>query len=328
MSGLAPLLNLDELEQDAPLVEEPPRMALDLIDEDPDQPRTEFDPVALQELADSIAASGGVKSPVSLRPHPFAPGRYMLNFGARRLRASRLAGLPDIPYFIDRKVDSFDQVAENEQREPLTALELALFIKARLDQGMTQADIARRLGKNRGFVSKHAALIDAPAVVLDALRVGKLAGVNEAYELGKLHASHPEAVEKWAAQQQEIPRSAIVALRDQLESPAVTASAPGSVPQSGPALVVPEVEAKGEVSVAGPATPMVKQAKVSVAPALSPQPVPSRPALMAKYKGQPLELDLVNVPPAAGHLYGRRPGSPRRLTVPAGDIKLTGFARV
>jgi ParB family chromosome partitioning protein len=327
MSGLAPLLNLDELEQDAPLMEEPPRMALDLIDEDPDQPRTEFDPVALQELADNIAASGGVKSPVSLRPHPLMPGRYMLNFGARRLRASRLAGLPDIPYFIDRKVDSFDQVAENEQRAPLTAMELALFIKARLDEGMTQADIARRLGKNRGFVSKHAALIDAPAVVVDALRVGKLAGVNEAYELGKLHAAHPEAVDQWAAQQQEIPRSAIVALRDQLESPAVTVSAPGPVMQSGPTLAGPEDEANGKVIVLGSATPPAKRAKVSAAPA-APQPAATRPVLMAEYRGQPLELDVVNEPPAAGHLYGRRPGSPRRLTVPAGEVKLTGFARV
>jgi ParB family chromosome partitioning protein len=103
-------------------------------------------------------------------------------------------------------------------RADVEAMELALFIKARLDDGMTQAEIARRLGKSRGFVSKHAALIDAPTVVVDALRSGRLAGVNEAYELGNLHAAHPQVVEQWVARQHEIPRSAIVELRERLEA--------------------------------------------------------------------------------------------------------------
>src|SRR6476619_5087934 len=72
---------------------------LGLIDEDPEQPRMEFDPTSLQELASTIA-DRGVCQPVSVRLHPGVPGRYMLNFGARRLRAARLAGRHEIPAFL------------------------------------------------------------------------------------------------------------------------------------------------------------------------------------------------------------------------------------
>jgi ParB family chromosome partitioning protein len=315
MSGLAPLLNLDELEQDTPVVEEPPRMALDLIDEDPDQPRTEFDPVALQELADNIAASGGVKSPVSLRPHPLAPGRYMLNFGARRLRASRLAGLPDIPYFIDRQVDSFDQVAENEQREPLTAMELSLFIKARVAEGMTLTEIAERLGKSKSFISRAAVLAEAPECVQAAYRDGRLRGSTEAYELAKLHAQTPAEVEQWTANVQEITRTTLTTLKERLASltaPAVALTVEAKTPAAAPANQLEKPNASA------------KLAKVATAPA--PRSAPARPVLMAEYKGQPLALDVADVPAAPGHVYGRRLGSSRRLTVPAAHLKLTGFA--
>lgn len=328
LGGLAPLLDIDQLD-DAPTPaarsQEAPRMALDLIDEDPNQPRTDFDPVALQELADSIQVSGGVKSPVSLRPHPTAPGRYMLNFGARRLRASRMLGLADIPYFIDRKVDSFDQVIENEQRSNLTAIELALFIKARLAEGMEQQEIARRLGKSKALVSKHASLIDAPDVVMDALRTGKAAGANEAYELRRLHADHPQAVEQWAAGQDTITRSALTELRQRLSAPAVQ---PEVLPV--PAAVQP---AAVEAPVVAPAV----AAPSAAAPAAKPAPAksdagqtakasPAPLVLVGEYKGQRLELDLSARPAVAGHVFGRRPGSSRRLTVPAAEVRLVGFA--
>jgi ParB family chromosome partitioning protein len=309
MSGLAPLLNLDELEQDTPVVEEPPRMALDLIDEDPDQPRTEFDPVALQELADNIAASGGVKSPVSLRPHPLAPGRYMLNFGARRLRASRLAGLPDIPYFIDRQVDSFDQVAENDQREGLTAMELALFIKARMAEGMTQREIGRRMGRSESYISRATALLDAPDCVTAAYREGRLRGGTEAYELRKLHAQNPEMVEQWSAGAQEVTRTTLAELKQQLAAPAITVSAQAPAP----AAPAPEHSAKATAA----SVPVVGQTAK-----------PVRRVLMGEYRGQPLELDAVNEPATPGHLFGRRPGNARRLTVPAAEVKLMGFGPV
>ncbi len=109
---------------------QPLSLPLDAIDEDPDQPRSEFDPVSLQELADTIAARG-VRQPISVRPHATVPERWMLNFGARRLRASKLARQATIPAFVDETADSYDQVIENEQRESLKPMELALIVQRR-----------------------------------------------------------------------------------------------------------------------------------------------------------------------------------------------------
>jgi len=106
-------------------------LAIDLIDEDPLQPRSEFEAESLGELAKTIAARG-VLQPVSVRTHPEQAGRWMLNFGARRLRAARLAGKTEIPAFVEEAADSLDQLLENEQRENLQLLEVALFVQRQL----------------------------------------------------------------------------------------------------------------------------------------------------------------------------------------------------
>ena len=104
------------------------------IDEDPDQPRLEFDDEPLKELAATIAERG-VRSPVSVRPHPSSPGRWLLNYGARRLRAAKLAGLSELPAFEDKSADSYDQVIENEQREGLEAARAGALREAPAGQG-------------------------------------------------------------------------------------------------------------------------------------------------------------------------------------------------
>ena len=164
----------------------------------PGQPRSDFDAEALQQLADTIAQRG-VRQPVSVRPHPQQPSRWILNFGARRLRASKLANKTEIPAFVDTMADGYDQVIENEQREALKPLELALFVQRRLALGESQAEIARRLGKSRSFVCHASALIDAPDWLMDAYRNGKCTGMSDLYELRRLHDAHPQRVETWAA---------------------------------------------------------------------------------------------------------------------------------
>jgi ParB family chromosome partitioning protein len=119
---------------DLPDAGTPLRLALDAIDEDPEQPRQEFDEQALAELAGTIRERG-VRQPVSVRSHPQQPGRWMLNFGARRLRACKLAGLSEIPAFVDNTANSIDQFIENEQRTGLTPLEIALFVQRSLNRG-------------------------------------------------------------------------------------------------------------------------------------------------------------------------------------------------
>ena len=215
-------LDFDALALDQPTLTAsgtPLLLPIDAIDEDPAQPRLEFDAEALQQLADTIAERG-VRQPVSVRTHPGQPGRWMLNFGARRLRASHLAGKTAIPAFVDEAADSYDQVIENEQREGLKPLELALFVQRRLVAGDSQADIARRLGKSRTYVMYATALIDAPDWLLNAYRDGRCRGSRELHELRGLHAEHPKPVEDWMEATEVISRDRIAALRADLSVPA------------------------------------------------------------------------------------------------------------
>jgi ParB family chromosome partitioning protein len=165
------------------------------IDEDPTQPRHEFDDEPLKELAATIG-DRGVRSPISVRPHPKDAGRWMLNYGARRLRATRLAGLKEIPAFVDKAADSYDQVIENEQREGLKPLELALFVKGELEKGVSQAEIARRLGKSQTYMTFVRAMIDPPAWLMEVYRAGRCRNAAQLYELRRLHESDPERVEQ------------------------------------------------------------------------------------------------------------------------------------
>ena len=196
-------LQLDELAAlDAPTLTtsgQPLMLAVDSIEEDPDQPRHEFDSNALNELAVTIRERG-VRQPISVRPNLQRAGRWLLNFGARRLRVSRLAELKEIPAFIDTTADSYDQMIENEQREGLKPLELALFVQKRLAIGDNQAEIAKRLGKSRQWVTLTTALIEAPDWLLQAYREGRCRGMNELYELRRLHGEYSGSVETWVAQ--------------------------------------------------------------------------------------------------------------------------------
>ena len=165
------------------------------IDEDPAQPRLEFDDEPLKELAATIAERG-VRSPISVRPHPKDLGRWMLNYGARRLRATKLAGLKEIPAFVDKAANSYDQVIENEQREGLKPLELALFVKGELGRGVSQAEIARRLGKSQTYITFVRAMIDPPAWLMDVYRSGRCRNAAQLYELRRLHKADPQRVEQ------------------------------------------------------------------------------------------------------------------------------------
>ena len=190
----------------------PMPLPIALIDEDPAQPRTDFDAETLQELASTIVLHG-VCQPVSVRIHPEVPGRYMLNFGARRLRAARLAGKDEIPAFLADPGDGYEQVIENEQREALTPVDLARFVDRQLKAGDSLTEIARRLGKSRGYLTFVNALIDAPDWLIDLYRSGKCRGMTELYELRRLHESKPEAVERWAEGRDSISRTDLSAFK-------------------------------------------------------------------------------------------------------------------
>jgi ParB/RepB/Spo0J family partition protein len=171
---------------------QPTSIAIDRIDEDPGQPRRSFDEKKLEELAESVLQHG-VLQPIVLR-QATEEGRYMIVMGARRYRAAKRAGLREMPAFIHTagSADRYVQMIENIQRDDLNAPEIAAFIADRLEQGDSQADISRKLGKPRDWVSRYASVQSMP----DFLR-SKLAGssIRAVYELFQAWREQPNAIE-------------------------------------------------------------------------------------------------------------------------------------
>jgi ParB family chromosome partitioning protein len=142
-----------------------------------------------------------------------------LNFGARRLRASKAVGKTTIPAFVDRSHTDYQQVIENLQREDLKPRELAMFIKKKMDEGEKQAQIAELLGVNRSMVTNHLALIDPPACIDEIYTSGKCLSAKTLYDLRNLHKEFPKDVERWCATAQEITRATVSALSAKLRGP-------------------------------------------------------------------------------------------------------------
>ncbi len=140
-----------------------------------DQPRQQFDQEALSQLADSIAANG-VLQPILVRPA--TGGTYQIIAGERRWRASKLAGLLEIPAIIMETDDlKTAQLAliENLQREDLNPYEEAKAYKALLTEySLTQEEIATTLGKSRSAVANSLRLLDLPDEISVLLRDGSL----------------------------------------------------------------------------------------------------------------------------------------------------------
>ena len=317
-------LQLDDLAAlDAPVPDadgRPMLLPLDDIDEDPEQPRHEFDANGLLELAATIR-DRGVRQPISVRPNPQQPGRWVLNFGARRLRASKLAGLTEIPAFIDTTADNYDQVIENEQREGLKPLEIALFVQKRLASGDNQAEIARRLGKSRQYVTLATALIEPPDWLLDAYREGRCKGMTELYELRRLHGEHAKRVEAWASDREPMTRERIATLKRELSQPSAE-----SADTLEPAPTSAEVSASLRVIEpgrdAGSREPDVEAPSVAGRGMRHQQ---TNQRLHVEFDGQDFQLVVSVAPAQVGHLYVRPlAGGPRRLA-PASALKLLGF---
>lgn len=219
-----PLDHLDLLDEPTAPAGAPLMLQIADIDEDPSQPRKEFDDEPLRELARSIAQRGVLQA-ISVRRHPAQAGRWMLNFGARRLRASKLAGRTEIPATVNETATSYDQVIENEQREGLKPLELALFVRNQLALGQTQAEIARKLGKSPTLITMVCAMIDPPDWLMSAYRSGQCRSIAELYELRRMNDRQPERVAEAIAQGAPITRATVRAMNAQVAAPDVRAAA-------------------------------------------------------------------------------------------------------
>jgi ParB family chromosome partitioning protein len=150
-------------------------LAVEVIEPNPDQPRTDFEPAALDALAGSIA-SAGLLQPLIVRP--LADGRFELVAGERRWRAAQKAGLSKVPAVIrsspeDERLQA--ALIENMVREDLNPVEEARACAALVDDlGITKEELARRVGRSRASVSNLIRLLDLPDQALELLARGDL----------------------------------------------------------------------------------------------------------------------------------------------------------
>jgi ParB family chromosome partitioning protein len=151
------------------------RIPISDIDINPKQPRRDFDEQALKELADSIKMHDIIQ-PVTVSK--VSTGKYRLISGERRWRASKMAGLVDIPAYIRQANDQeLLELAllENLQRENLNAVEIALSYKRLMEElDYTQEQVAERMGKDRTTVTNYIRLLKLPPDIQLAVRTGDL----------------------------------------------------------------------------------------------------------------------------------------------------------
>ena len=146
-------------------------LTISQIDNNPEQPRREFDPSLLEELAQSIRELGIIQ-PITV--HKVRADKYQIISGERRFRAAQLAGLEEVPAYI-REVN--DQtllemaLVENIQREDLHAIEIAISFKRLIDEcELTHESLGERLGKNRSTITNYVRLLQLPAEMQLAVR--------------------------------------------------------------------------------------------------------------------------------------------------------------
>ena len=148
---------------------------LDQIVPNPYQPREDFDPEALQELAGSIRTLGIIQ-PLTLRQT--GPTSYQIISGERRYRAAKAAGLTEVPAYIRQADDAAMlemAIVENIQREDLDPVETALSFQRLIDEcNLTQEAMALRVGKKRTTITNYLRLLRLPDEIQKNLKLGKI----------------------------------------------------------------------------------------------------------------------------------------------------------
>jgi ParB family transcriptional regulator, chromosome partitioning protein len=181
----------------------PKWIPLESIVPNPSQPRRQFDELALKELADSIKTNGVIQ-PIVVKQ--IAEGRYELIAGERRWRASAIAGKTDIPAVL-RQADAHEQaqlaLVENIQRQDLNPIERALAYRSLIaDLGLTQVELAHRLGQDKATMSHYLRLLELPAGAQALVAQGLLSMSHAKLILGVADAAQQDRLAKLSVSQQ------------------------------------------------------------------------------------------------------------------------------
>ena len=170
--GLNAIFGSDTIEVKSKPMAEMTEISLSAIIPNPTQPRTEFDEVTLEELAESIRQLGLIQ-PITVKREG---DKYIIISGERRWRASQKAGLEVVPAYV-REVDDTTlhamALVENIQREDLNAIEISLGMQRLIEEcGLTQEALAERLGKKRSTVANYLRLLNLPDEIQFAIKGG------------------------------------------------------------------------------------------------------------------------------------------------------------
>ena len=170
--GLDAIFGNDAIDLKAKPMAEMTEIAIADIVPNPTQPRNQFDEQALEELADSIRTLGLIQ-PITVKPKD---GKYLIISGERRWRAAQAAGLEKIPAYI-RDVDDTNlhamALVENIQRQDLNSIEVALGLQRLIEEcGLTQDELADKVGKKRSTISNYMRLLRLPDEVQLAVKEG------------------------------------------------------------------------------------------------------------------------------------------------------------
>lgn len=175
--GLSALFNDNEDNVRVEINEDVPTSEIDitLIDRNPNQPRKTFNEDSLREMATSVATYGVLQPLLLVKGQN---GRYLIIAGERRFRASLLAGLKKVPAIVrDFTPQQIQEISliENLHREDLNAIEAAEGMRELMENhGLTQEEVAIRIGKSRPYVTNTLRLLQLPDEVNELVRSGKL----------------------------------------------------------------------------------------------------------------------------------------------------------
>jgi len=205
------------------------QLDIDLISPNPEQPRTNFEPEKLRELADSIREHGIIQPLVVSRDED---GSYRLIAGERRLQAARLAGLETVPVVVREAADhELLELAliENIQRADLNPVEEAMAYRRLVEEyALTQEEVARRVGKNRATVANALRLLQLESEIRRSLVAGEISEGHARALLGL-----PEGRGRVSAWRDVVKRKLSVRdtesfVRRQLAGVPATSSSPGA----------------------------------------------------------------------------------------------------
>jgi len=210
------------------------RISLDQVEVNPSQPRRDFDEQALRELSESIKLHDIIQ-PITVVK--LASGRFQLISGERRVRASKMAGLKDIPAYV-RTADSQAMLElallENLQRENLNAIEIAMSYRQLMDEcGLTQEQVSERMKKERSTVANYLRLLKLPPDIQKSVRDGQLSMGHARAIIGLEHIDQQlyvfrETIEKGLSVRQ---------VEQMVKN--ITAERPGAAPKAAPAKLPP-----------------------------------------------------------------------------------------